>query len=131
MGEFMERTKTCKQCKVVKPVSEYHNTGWHIRKDGSRTELLKPACKICANATQTLKHRDMLDSLVCEWKCKLCGYNACKSALEFHHLESSQKDFVIAQRVSISFKRLQTEIVKCVLLCANCHREVHAGIRSA
>jgi predicted HNH restriction endonuclease len=64
-------------------------------------------------------------------KCRLCGYQECPEALEFHHLDDTGKDFSISDKGhSRSWARVKAEIAKCVLLCANCHREVHAGQRS-
>jgi len=69
--------------------------------------------------------------------CKLCGYNKCARALEFHHLERQNKQFSISTFIGERvFKRtveevwaqVESELRKCVLLCANCHREVEAGI---
>ena len=63
-------------------------------------------------------------------RCSQCGYDRCMEALEFHHTDSSEKDFGISNRgYTRSWKRVQEEIRKCVLLCANCHREVHAGLQ--
>lgn len=61
--------------------------------------------------------------------CIVCGYNRCLSALDFHHINPQDKKFGLAQRVSTTINQ-QTldEIAKCVLLCANCHRELHAGL---
>jgi len=60
-------------------------------------------------------------------KCQRCGYDACLDALEFHHVNSSGKDFSISQRGHTrSWSRIREELDKCVLLCANCHREIHA-----
>jgi transposase len=61
--------------------------------------------------------------------CRLCGYARCLSALEFHHLSRSEKQFSLSQRgVTRSIERARTEARKCVLLCANCHAEVEAGV---
>lgn len=60
-------------------------------------------------------------------KCHYCGYDKCIEALEFHHLDPNQKDFQISG-TSKSFDNLKQEADKCVLVCANCHREIHAGI---
>lgn len=60
-------------------------------------------------------------------KCQVCGYNKCASALEFHHLDPSQKDFTISGGTK-SFENLKPEVDKCILVCANCHREIHAGL---
>ena len=62
-------------------------------------------------------------------KCEICGYSRCPEALEFHHKEVSSKDFGIpAKGYTRSWARVIEEIEKCVLVCANCHREIHAGI---
>jgi predicted HNH restriction endonuclease len=62
-------------------------------------------------------------------KCQLCGYDRCKEALEFHHLEESSKHFgVSAKGYTRSWEKVKRELVKCILVCANCHRELHAGI---
>jgi hypothetical protein len=61
--------------------------------------------------------------------CKSCGYKKCVSALEFHHRDASKKDDSISLMVlrCSSLKRIKDEIRKCDILCANCHREFHAG----
>ncbi len=59
-------------------------------------------------------------------KCMICGYNKTYQALEFHHLEN--KKFGLSSRgITRSWKSIENELKKCVLLCVNCHREVHAG----
>lgn len=64
-------------------------------------------------------------------KCRLCGYDRCLDALEFHHRDSDGKDFSVSNRgYTRSWSRVEAEIAKCLLLCANCHREVRAGQRS-
>ncbi|MFH1459448.1 MAG: HNH endonuclease signature motif containing protein [Candidatus Omnitrophota bacterium] len=65
-------------------------------------------------------------------KCKICGYNNCPEALEFHHINESDKDFGISQKgYTRSWKKVKDEIEKCELVCANCHREIHAKNSSA
>ena len=60
-------------------------------------------------------------------KCQRCGYVRCIDALEFHHSDSSQKDFSISEKgYTRSWTKVKEELDKCILLCANCHREVHA-----
>lgn len=62
-------------------------------------------------------------------KCELCGYNKTINALEFHHLDPKQKDISISGGTK-SFEKIEKELDKCVLLCANCHREIHANLHS-
>lgn len=47
-------------------------------------------------------------------------------ALDFHHVASELKEHEIAGMKNRSFERLKPELDKCILLCANCHREFHA-----
>ena len=62
-------------------------------------------------------------------KCGICEYDTCISALEFHHLDPSEKDFAITgTRDTRRFELMVAEVRKCILICANCHREVHAGM---
>lgn len=59
-------------------------------------------------------------------KCEICGYNKCIAALNFHHLDASQKEFGLAQSgVVHSWTEFWNEVQKCQLLCANCHAEIH------
>lgn len=62
-------------------------------------------------------------------KCIICGYRKYSGALDFHHKDSSKKDFGLSMNgLTHSWDKIKKEVDKCVLLCANCHREVHAGI---
>lgn len=63
-------------------------------------------------------------------KCEKCGYSKCIDALEFHHKDPNEKDFTIGGK-SWSFERLKIEADKCILVCANCHREIHFEEKSA
>ncbi|MFA6511639.1 MAG: HNH endonuclease signature motif containing protein [Patescibacteria group bacterium] len=61
--------------------------------------------------------------------CQICGYKKTVAALELHHRDSKKKVFAISgQGLTRSWERIKKEADKCVLLCANCHREVHAGL---
>lgn len=58
-------------------------------------------------------------------KCERCGYNKCITALEFHHLDPSKKDFGIGSKKVLSFEKCKEEVDKCILVCSNCHKEIH------
>lgn len=60
-------------------------------------------------------------------KCQICGYNRCIEALDFHHTNQEEKEYSVSGGTK-SFERLKKEVDKCILVCANCHREIHAGI---
>ncbi len=58
--------------------------------------------------------------------CQKCGYNKCPGALTFHHLDPSQKDFgIAAQGFTRSLEKIKIELDKCILVCQNCHAEIH------
>lgn len=61
-------------------------------------------------------------------KCQLCGYNKSIAALDFHHLDPSKKDFAIGNTPIHNWEKVLEESKKCILVCANCHREIHAGL---
>ena len=62
-------------------------------------------------------------------KCVYCGYNRCSAALDFHHLDEKSKSFGLSQRgLTRSWERTRKELEKCILVCANCHREIHVGL---
>ena len=61
-------------------------------------------------------------------KCQYCGYNRCITALEFHHLDPNQKDFSFGSNTNRSWENTKEELKKCILVCANCHREIHNGL---
>lgn len=61
-------------------------------------------------------------------KCALCGYDKCQSALELHHLNLEEKDFTIGSNTNRAWLTVRDEIKKCILVCANCHREIHSDL---
>lgn len=63
--------------------------------------------------------------------CQGCGYNKCYNALEMHHLDPSGKDFSFGKVIASprAWPVIVKELKKCVLVCSNCHREIHAGVR--
>ena len=59
-------------------------------------------------------------------QCHGCGYNKCDTALEFHHIDPSKKDFIISDtNLKLDWEIIKKELDKCELVCANCHREIH------
>lgn len=58
-------------------------------------------------------------------ECKKCSYNKCIRALEFHHLDPNEKDFGISKCLTKSISSLKEEVDKCILVCSNCHAEIH------
>jgi len=60
-----------------------------------------------------------------ESKCCRCGYCRNYAALEFHHLDPKEKDFNWTKLRETQWSQIIEELKKCILLCANCHREEH------
>lgn len=135
--------KTCTTCKEVKPVTEFH-------KDARSASGYCHECKICRNRRTREHHRrhyienkeawkasvqrckSSRRDRFNEWKatlvCSQCGENST-CCLDFHHLDPSLKEIGIARALDHwAWSRLMAEVDKCVVLCANCHRKVHAGI---
>lgn len=114
------RMRFCPACQTPKPPSDFY--GDHGRPKG--------VCRCCANDRTVEKQREMKRRCI-EYKggkCVLCGYDRYEGSLDFHHLEEEQKDFVISRHKSSPFEMLKQELDKCVLVCSNCHREIHGGV---
>jgi transposase-like protein len=88
-------------------------------------------CERCRKERVSARRRRVKEILVAEagGACHLCGYRRYIGALHFHHVDPDGKEFGLAQRgAARSIARSRAEAAKCVLLCANCHAEVEAGI---
>jgi len=107
-------TSWCKKCVKEKSNLHYKN---------NYNEIIKRS-KI-HNKNNTFKAQEIIDSFKENKKCEKCGYNEYKCALDFHHIDSSKKNFNISTGGRKSLERLKNEIEKCILLCSNCHRTFH------
>lgn len=112
--------KFIKHCK-------YHGDTEHrlVKRKGINDR--QQCCKCQTEAVS--KRRAKVKAMALEYKggkCSQCGYDKCTSALEFHHNDPSVKEFGIGFKGETrSWERTKRELDKCVLLCANCHREAH------
>ena len=61
--------------------------------------------------------------------CVECGYSKCLEALQFHHTDPAKKNFVISDYRKFSVEKLMAELSKCMVLCANCHIELHRDLK--
>jgi 5-methylcytosine-specific restriction endonuclease McrA len=79
------------------------------------------------------RRRRRIKQLAVEYKgnkCFFCGYSNYIGALDFHHINPNEKNFGLSVRgLTRSWKKVKQELDKCILVCANCHRELHAGIK--
>jgi hypothetical protein len=102
---------------------------WHLCGNEAKQKYCSTKCK---NKAATDRFRKNLKVKAVEYKggsCNICGYNKSVAALQFHHLDPSQKDFALsANGHTRRWVDVKKELDKCVCLCANCHAELHAGI---
>jgi hypothetical protein len=100
--------------------------------NGRRTRSLKEMSE--AMIKEPIVHRRRIKARAIKYKggrCVICGYDRCNAALEFHHLDKALKSFGFSRNGIIrSWDSIVKELDKCVLICANCHREVEAGVRA-
>lgn len=115
--------KICTKCGQSKPFKDFYKKGG--RKQGYASE-----CKPCFNKTTHERQKKNKQKYInyMGGKCSICSYNRCMEALEFHHLDPSTKEINLSSGRGYSFERAKKELDKCVLICSNCHREIHAGL---
>lgn len=103
----------CRDCNKA-----YQREHYHLTKDRYRE----------ARLINNRKRRKEVSEYMHEYKlekgCKSCGYNKCYAALDFHH-PNKDKEHNISTMGTNSLKKVKEEIKKCIVLCANCHRELH------
>ena len=88
-------------------------------------------CRKCAADAVILRRKRIKEKAVklkggC---CSVCGYSKSIAALEFHHIDPTKKDFQIMSGKVLGWEKIKRELDKCLLLCANCHREEHERLR--
>jgi len=129
--------KQCPKCTIIKPVSEFN-------KNKSKKDGLQRICRVCSREEEKksykktyseqpevwLERNKVTRSRKLEWinnhkkpGCERCGDDRIH-VIDFHHRDPTQKKFDIGANQT-SYKLLEEEISKCVLLCSNCHRDFH------
>lgn len=96
------------------------------RNESSIRLFLNPSVRARKSLVQKARGKKNKLTLVSEkgGKCQRCGYAKYPEVLEFHHLNPEEKEFDLARNLR-SLKVLRKEGRKCLLLCPNCHREIH------
>ena len=114
----LTNTKTCAHCKIEKAFADFYI---------SKGKMIY--CKACTKKVCTERKRKF-KQLCLDYKgnsCIKCGYNKCPNALHFHHLDPSKKEFHLATHKSYYLsEKVKLELDKCILVCANCHAEIHS-----
>lgn len=90
----------------------------------------QPRCRPCQHKYEEAVFLSKLESIIgaSNIKCAVCGYDKCFAALDFHHLDPAKKEKGISYMRNYSEAKIKAEIDKCILLCANHHREFHCGV---
>lgn len=111
--ETFSTERLCIKCNVVKPADNFTPTSVY--------------CKKCLSVyTKEKWQRLKTDAVLYKGGvCEICGYNKCLAALEFHHINMEEKEFTISKVRTLSVDKIKHELDKCMLLCSNCHREIH------
>lgn len=129
--------KICNKCGTVQPLSEFglnRNTCKGCKREANKLWYQQNADYQKTKVKKRNKrHRKEVSLWYKEYKnnqaCCLCG-ETCSACLEFHHTDKN-KEFNISDAAikgSLSIRRIEREIAKCVVLCSNCHKKIHAGV---
>lgn len=115
-------TSVCRKCYERKPLTEFS--------PHKRTKLkVHPYCRSCHaqyraqyQAKRRLINRNFVDEILKSRSCIDCGITD-PIVLEFDHINPAHKENTISNIIrKDSFEKLQAELSKCVVRCANCHR---------
>lgn len=132
--------KKCKKCKRVKPLDSFSPQPYG---DGRRAKCrecnnlenrirrLNPSVRKRENTYAKQRYQNCIVSLKEQHgaRCVHCGYSGCLSALHFHHVNPLTKIAPVSDMIaSGTIQKAIEEARKCVLLCANCHAELEAGL---
>lgn len=105
----------CKSCKRLAAVTRYKQNNIQREQTRNRGKMRREI------------HRGIMQGIKSESGCATCGENSHYCVLDFHH-KFDDKDLTIGQRAEVNIQKLINEILKCVCLCSNCHRKVHANV---
>lgn len=89
----------------------------------------RKCCYDCAPDGKQLSRSDFLNVIRKNkgGRCQRCGYDTYLGALDFHHIDPNEKEFTVGDR-DFRLEQCIEEIEKCIMICTNCHRELHAGL---
>jgi hypothetical protein len=88
-------------------------------------KIIGKTCPACHVAKRRKERKELFVKML-GGHCLLCKYSRCIRALQFHHVDQATKSFEISGSECRRLAVVLEELKKCVLLCGNCHDEVHA-----
>lgn len=115
-------TKICTKCGKELPIDQFN---WRNKAKGTR----RSECKFCHSSYMKQKYQEKkeeVQEIKSECRCAKCG-DSRGYVLDFHHINPDEKENTIARMTSNNYQldKVYDEIKKCIVLCANCHREFH------
>ena len=115
-------TKICSKCGRELPIDQFN---WRNKAKGTQ----RADCKECHSGYMKIKYqekKDIVQNLKAETKCAKCG-DSRGYVLDYHHINPEEKENNVSRMTSNNYQlnKVYEEIKKCVVLCANCHREFH------
>lgn len=115
--------KLCPECEQY---LELNSNNYYITKSGKFHHY----CKLCGKKRTIARQKELKLQCIAYkgGKCQFCGYNKYYGSLAFHHTNPSQKDFGISDGRCYNLEKIKPELDKCILVCNNCHGEIHGGI---
>jgi hypothetical protein len=118
-GQSTARLRVCKHHGLIEH---------HLCRQGKRAPRWR--CKRCAGEAVTRRHQKVRSIVVAAAGgcCVVCGYSRLSSALQFHHVDPTLKVFDVNPSSGKALAAYLEEARKCVLVCANCHVEIEAGV---
>lgn len=114
--------------KQLESVRRWRGNNLEASREAARRYHRENKGKIYAvQALRKKRRKKVIDRLKTLYGCTFCRFRAHPSALDFHHRDPQEKCFPIARGRLLSEARLRSELKKCIVLCANCHRRVEHG----
>lgn len=113
--------KECPECKEWKDLSLFRLC--------PKRKRYASTCRVCDGnrATEYGRETKAKGIAYLGGACACCGYSRSLASLHFHHVEPEKKGFAIAKFKCRKWDTVRPELDKCLLLCANCHGELHEG----
>ncbi len=116
--------KFCTGCGETKTLDQFYP---HSGQSSGR----QPRCAECCKSHSKLRKLERRLKIIEQFGdiCYDCGEIYNPACYEFHHVNMEEKSFSISSYLTLGWERLQKELDKCVMLCANCHRIRHSKRR--
>ena len=120
-AERLERGHcVCSICGIDKPITEFEKTNrgrYSYRCKKCKTQKSKERQRFYAEQFRAMKQAI---------GCARCGEDD-PYCLHFHHIDPQEKKYCVGIKGRSSFRSMEDEVAKCILLCANCHAKLEAG----